>query len=120
MLDQLKVAEVSVHNITETDWSLACNFAGKELYLQPADSDAYISFRWFEHDWSVLVTLGTVFIDPKLNRELDVDVYKLAIDNKLSSYFADIITKARKEGFDYLVLDPGKDGSRELPIVYDT
>lgn len=119
MLDQLKVAEVSVHNITKSDWEELDTLASKGFCIQAADSDASISFRWFEHKWSVLVTLGTVFLDPKLDRELDADVYKLIIDNNLSTHLAEIVIRARKEGFDYLVLDPSKESSNGLPVVYD-
>lgn len=119
MLDQLKVAEVSLQHVSLQDWEKLEALANANTCIQAEDVEAFLSFRWFEHKWSVLIHLGCIFVDPKLNRELDPDIKQLIRDNSLSIEFAELVLKARQEEFSYLVIDPDKEASADLPVVYD-
>lgn len=119
MLDQLKVAEVSGQNVTVEDWKKLQQLAIANKCFQTDDSEGYISYRWFEPKWSILVNLGNIYVDRKDNQVYDADVYQLVIDEGLSTYFADIVNQARQEGFDYLVIDRDKDSAGSLPVVYE-
>lgn len=118
MLDQLKVAVVSAQNVTVKDWKKLEHLAMRDMALQAEYSDAFISYRWFEPKWSILVHLGNFFIDRKDNQVYDAEVYQLVINEGLSTYFAGIVNQARQEEFDYLVIDPDKDSTGSLPTVF--
>lgn len=117
MLDTLSVAEISVLNITEKDWRLLQKLADDNTSLND-DSEAYLDFSYFDPDSSVKIHLGRVLSDKEQDGIFDLDIYKLALKNKFSTSLADFIIQARREGFDYLVVEPNKDADPSKEIFW--
>lgn len=105
VINALRVAESGAQHLHEEDWELCCDLAREDAYLY-SEGDSYVEFNWFKTGgYRVLITLGVVYNDPKMERELDSSVYNLLLDAGFSTDFSNIIIKARKEGYIYLVID---------------
>jgi hypothetical protein len=105
VINALRVAESGARHLHEEDWELCCDLARKDAYLH-SEGDAHLEFNWFKTGrYRVLITLGVVYNNFTMERELDSSIYNLLLDAGFSTDFSNIIIKARKEGYIYLLID---------------
>lgn len=105
MINALSVAESSAQHLHEEDWRLCRDLARKDAYLD-SEGDGFVEFNWFKNrSYKVLITLGVAYNNIAWERELDSSIYNLLLNAGFSTDFGNLIIKARKEGFIYLVID---------------